>query len=441
MLYSKLFGKTVKSIPSNIKAPSHRLLYKAGFIRQISAGRYTFLPLGLRVWQKVFDIIEEEMIAVGSQRIGTPYFHPIEFWTSTNRDKAFGEEMHILSDHHGATFALSGTAEGMMVEIVKKFSPSYRDLPVLIHQYSTKFRDEKRPRGGLLRVREFTMKDAYSFDTTEENLLKSYKKFYKAYQKIAKRLDLKAIPVLAHSGAIGGDYNHEFFVESDMGEGTAFVCRKCKYAAHEDVAQSKHRKYPQDKKLKKVGEHISEKAVKCEILANEMGIPLHVTTKTILFRYDLKGLEKDKKGSNRVYIAAMVRGDYDINETKLKDYLGIERIELASDKDIKRLTGAKVGFVGPIGLSKEIKIIADFTCKGRVNFEVGGNKTGVHLTNINYKRDMEKPEYADIKQVKSGDDCSECSGGVLDKIRGIEFGHVFKLDKFYSEPMEGFFTR
>jgi prolyl-tRNA synthetase len=221
MKFTTLFGKTVKSIPTELKSASHRLLYKAGYIRQIAAGRYALLPLGYRVWQKIMDIIDEEMIAVGSQRIITPTLHPIDIWKITNRDQAFGKEMYTVKDHHGATFALGATAEGLMVELVKMFNPSYRNLPIYIHQFSGKYRDEKRPKGGLIRVREFVMKDAYSFDKSEKDLNGTYDKFFNAYLAIAKRMDLKVVPVLAESGAIGGEYNHEFIVESKEGEGEA----------------------------------------------------------------------------------------------------------------------------------------------------------------------------------------------------------------------------
>ena len=425
MKYSRLFGKTVKSLPSNMKAVSHQLLYKGGFIRQISAGRYAFLPLGYRVWQKIMNVIEEEMVVVGSQRVLTPNLHPIEIWKSTNRDKAFGDEMYILDDHHGSTFALGATAEGMMVEMVKGFSPTYKHLPYYIHQFSNKFRDEKRPKGGLLRVREFMMKDAYSFDRDEKSLLKTYHKFYEAYLKIAARLDLDVVPVLADSGAIGGDYNHEFIVRSDFGEGEALLCNECDYAAHVERAEGNSEGFEQDKEMKEVKEYKDDEAVTCEVLAENMGIPLKMTTKTILF------------ASGERYFAAMVRGDYDINEAKLKRVLKLDELRLATEKEVMKLTGCKVGFAGPIGLSEKVEIVADLTCENRVNFEVGGNKDGIHLYNVNYERDMPTPKFADIRLVKEGDECGECNKGKLELMRGIEWGHCFKLDTFYSKPHRG----
>jgi prolyl-tRNA synthetase len=427
MKYSKLFGKTVKSTSADMVTASHRLLYQGGFIRQVAAGRYAFLPLGFRVWNKIMEVVDEEMVKVGSQRILTPNLHPIEIWKSTNRDQAFGDEMYIIEDHHGATFALGATAEGLMVELVKSFNPTYKNLPLYVHQFSNKFRDEKRPKGGLMRVREFMMKDAYSFDVSEKQALESYEKFFQAYLRIAKKLNLDVVPVEADSGAIGGDYNHEFLVRSDKGEGEALECDSCSYAAHIERAQGKYKQTDQDTEMKQVEEYVDELAVTCEVLAKNMGITIEETTKTILFK------------SGEQFIAAMVRGDYDVNEAKLKRYLGLDTLKLATHKEVNDLTGAQVGFAGPIGLPDSVRVIADTTCEGRINFEVGANKTGVHLYNINYERDMPNPEFADIRLIKEGDGCPRCDTGSLVKFSGIEWGHCFKQDLFYTTPHKGMY--
>jgi len=427
MKYSQFFGQTVKSIPSDLTATSHQLLYKGGFIRPVAAGRYAFLPLGYRVWQKIMDVIEAEMKALGSQRLLSPNLHPIEIWQTTNRDTAFGDEMYIINDHHGATFALGATAEGLMVELVKQFTPSYKNLPIYIHQFSNKFRDEKRPRGGLLRVREFVMKDAYSFDKTESDSLKTYQKFYDSYLRIAKTFDLKVVPVLADSGAIGGDYNHEFIVRSDSGEGEALKCDNCDYAAHVDKAESSFKTYPQDKTQKPIKEYFDDQAVNVVTLAKNMGIKLQDTTKTILFK------------SGKKFVVAMIRGDYDINEVKLKRHLSLDSLDLAKEEEVVKLTGAKVGFAGPFGLPADTIIVADKTCEDRTNFEVGGNKTGLHYYNVNYERDMPTPDFADIRTTKDGDKCTKCKPGKLKLFKGIEWGHCFKLDQFYSRPHNGTF--
>ena len=227
MRYSEIFGKTLKNIPADIQLPSHQLLVKGGFIRQVSSGRFAILPLGYLVSEKVVNIIDAKMRELGSLRIETPTLHPIEIWKKTNRDQAFGDLMHVVEDHREAKFALGATAEGLMTELVKAENPTYRDFPILIHQFSQKFRDEMRPRGGLLRVREFMMKDAYSFHTTEDDLKEWYQKYFDAYLEIAKSLDLTVVPVVADSGAIGGDYNHEFMVESGSGEDLFVKCESC----------------------------------------------------------------------------------------------------------------------------------------------------------------------------------------------------------------------
>ena len=429
MLYSGLFGKTIKTVPSDLAVASHKLLHQGGFIRQISTGRYAILPLGFRVWKKIIKIIDEEMEVIGSQRLETPILHPIEIWQATNRDKAFGNEMHIIEDHHGATFAVSATAEGLMVELAKQFKPSYKDLPLYIHQFIRKFRDEKRPKGGLIRVREFVMKDAYSFDVTESALYETYQRFFNAYKKIAEKMDLKVIPVLSDSGAIGGDYNHEFLVESDAGEAYAFLCDRCDYATQIERAEAGFEQYETDEKAKEVKEYWDDTVVNCELLAQKMEVPMHTTTKTILF-----------KTSNGDFVAAMVRGDYSINETKLKNHLAVDKVELASEEEIYKLTGAKVGFAGPVGLPKNVIVVADLSCKNRTNFEAGGNKTGLHLCNLNFDRDFPTPAFADIREVKEGDACQACGKGKLKGMKGIEWGHCFKLDLFYSKPQNGTFT-
>lgn len=232
MRYTNLFGKTVRKVPKDARLINHKLLFKAGFIRRFSTGRWGFLPLGMKVFLKISQIIEEEMTAIGCQRLLVPTLHPIEIWQTTNRDQAFGEEMLVVNDHHGARFAIGATAEGMMLELVKMLRPSYKDLPIDIYQFSQKFRDDKRPRGGLVRVREFMMKDAYNFCANEAQLKKGYQKYYQAYLKIAKRLGLKVIPVLADSGAIGGGLSHEFMLESEAGDQTYFLCDQCGYAAN-----------------------------------------------------------------------------------------------------------------------------------------------------------------------------------------------------------------
>lgn len=429
MKYSQFFGHTVKEVPQDIVADSHRLLYQGGFIRQIAAGRYAFLPLGFRVCQKIEKIIDQEMTGLGSQRVHTPTLHPIEFWTATSRDKAFGEEMLTVADRHGATFAVGATAEGLMVELVKKFKPSYRDLPILIHQFVQKFRDEKRPRGGLLRLREFMMKDAYSFCATEKDLLFWYQKFYDAYLRIAARLKIKAIPVLADSGAIGGDYCHEFMVLSQNGEDEVVLCEAGDYAANREKAESCFTAFPQDKKRGELKAVLGQGIVGVASLAKFLKIPVTQTTKTLIYQADDK------------VVAACIRGDYEINETKLAQYLNTHHLALASKDLVKEMTGAEVGYAGPLDLPEEVEIVWDLTTADRVNFEAGANKTNYHYLNVNFDRDVKVPaQLADIRKVRTGDNCSRCQKGQLSIKKAIEYGHIFKQDHFYTSPMKGDFV-
>lgn len=435
MRLSQLFGKPIKSVPNEAQSISHKLLHQGGFIRQIAAGRYAFLPLGYLVAEKIVQIIDEEMRSLGSQRIETPTLHPIEIWQKTNRDEAFGDLMLVTQDHRGADFAIGATAEGLMTEIVKSEALSYKDLPILIHQFSQKFRDELRPRGGLLRTREFMMKDAYSFHESEEDLLAWYEKFHHSYLSIAKKLGLNVVPVEADSGAIGGEYNHEFMVLSESGEDTVVVSSDGNYAANLERAESDFEIFDQEKELKEVREFVHQEAVTCEALAQAMGIPVHHTTKTILFAFGQKADTDTGEG----FVAAMVRGDYEINEVKLARVLGVETLRLATPEEVQALTGAVVGFVGPVGLPEKVRVVADLTCKNRINFEAGSNKTGVHLYNLNYDRDFPTPQFADIRLVIAGDRVKG-GDGILQFKRAIEWGHTFHQGQFYAKPHEAQFT-
>ena len=428
MRYSKLFGKTVRTAPKGAVANSHQLLHKGGFIRQISVGRYAFLPLGFKVWEKILGIIDDEMQVIGCQRLTVPTFHPIEIWQATNRDQAFGGEMHIIDDHHGARFAIGATAEGVMVELVKKFRPSYKDLPFLVYQFSRKFRDDRRPRGGLLRVREFMMKDAYSFCQTEEQSLETYQKFYNAYLRIAGRLDLKTVPVEADSGAIGGNYSHEFIVLSEAGESTIFVCDKCGYAASDERVEFARPDLTPDEAEQPL-EIIEQPAwVKTtEDNQKHYGAPLYKYLKNVVY----------KTGGGEIVIAG-IRGDQDVNEIKLARVLGEDMLEPAKDSDLLRI-GTKPGYVHSWGI-KGVKYIGDLGLTKVKNF-IGGQKTETtDSVNVNYGRDFEYGLLADIVRARDGDVCARCGKGVLKERRGIEFGHCFKQDHFYTQPQKGYFV-
>lgn len=428
MRYSKLFGKTIRKVPKDARLTSHKLLFKSGFIRRFSTGRWGFLPLGMKVWLKIAKIIEKEMDAIGCQRMIVPTLHPIEVWRATARDQAFGEEMLVLDDHHGATFAIGATAEGMMLELVKMFSPSYKDLPIDIYQFSQKFRDDKRPRGGLVRVREFMMKDAYNFCANEKQLLEGYQKYYDAYLKISKRLGLNVIPVLADSGAIGGGLSHEFMYESKDGDQTYFTCDSCGYSASLDRCEFKRvPKNPKEKALpfKIINQPEWVKTMKDNV--KHYGEPLWRYLKNVVY--------KDKKG--KIFIAS-IRGDQDVNEIKLLRALGIDYLEPANDKDLKKM-GTKPGYVHSWGI-KGVTFIGDLGLPMVKNYIGGRKEEKTDSKNVNYGRDFEYKLLADIVESKDNNPCSKCKTGRLQKKKGFEWGHTFKIDCLYSQGQDGYFV-
>jgi len=386
------------------------------------------LPLGMRVWLKIYQIIQEEMDKIGCQRLVVPTLHPIEVWQATNRDRAFGGEMIVVDDHYGSTFALGATAEGMILEMVKMFSPSYRDLPINIYQISSKFRDDKRPRGGLLRVREFMMKDAYSFCANEKQALKTYQKYFDAYLEIARRLDLKVVPVLADSGAIGGSLSHEFMVEGNFGDNIYFVCDRCGYAANIEKCEFKRKPLNPKEKIKAFKVIRQPKWV-CTMEDNvkHYGEPLWRYLKNVVY--------KDEKG--RIYIAS-IRGDQEVNEIKLKRVLKVNSLEPASEKDLAKI-GTKPGYVHSWGI-KGVTYIGDLGLPMVKNYIGGQKEDETDSVNVNYGRDFEYKILADIVDSKEGDICPKCGKGKLKEKKGIEWGHCFKIDKFYTKPQNGYFT-
>lgn len=427
MRYSQILGKTVRDVPSDATLTSHKLLYKGGFIRRISTGRWAFTPLGMRVWEKVFNIIDGEMKAIGAQRLVVPTLHPIEVWKKTNRDQAFGEEMLVVDDHHGARFAIGATAEGVMLELVKMFKPSYKDLPINVYQFSQKFRDDKRPRGGIMRVREFMMKDGYSFCATEEQALEVYKLYYDAYLRIAKRLDLSVLPVLADSGAIGGSLSHEFQVESSLGDQTYFVCDKCDYGANVEKAEFERKPLNPDEKEKSL--IIIDQPEWVQTMEDNVK---HY--KEPLWRYLKNVVYKDKDG--KIYIAS-IRGDQSVNEVKLRKALGVLALEPATDLDLEKL-GTKTGYVHSWGV-EGATFIGDLGLLGVKNFIGGQKEEKTDSINVNYGRDFKYDLFADIVDAKTGDTCPKCKKGKLLLKTGFEWGHVFKIDHFYTKPQEGYF--
>ncbi len=423
MRLSKLFGKPSKTEGVEYKIASHRLLTQAGFIRESTAGRYHLLPLGAKVHDTIIQVVRKHMNAAGAQEVLMPTLHPLELWKETNRTTSAGYELMVIKDRRDAEFALGGTAEEMAVDLIRKFNISYKDLPLNLYQFSNKFRDELRARGGLLRVREFIMKDAYSFGTPEQ-FEATYKLMWDTYQAIYDELGVAVEVIEADGGYIGGDYCHEFVVPSDIGESTYFTTADGSYAAHEDVATFTKYQETSDEALKPMEEIEGKGIIGVEELAKFLNIPVEKTTKTILFETD--------KGQ---VIAAAVNGMYDINETKLRRVLHADVINLASPETVRRVTSAEVGYAGFLNLPDDVIVILDESVKGRKNFELGANHTNYHSINVNFGRDYPEPEkFYDIAMAKDGYPAPDGKQKLIEK-RGIEVGNIFQLGYHYSNLM------
>ncbi|MEK7611574.1 MAG: proline--tRNA ligase, partial [Patescibacteria group bacterium] len=427
MRYSKLFGKTVRNAPKDATFISHQLLFRAGYIREVVAGRYILTPLGLRVEQKIIGIIDGEMEKIGSQRVILPTLHPLEIWQATHRDTAWGEDLMKLKDRRGAELVVGATAEGLMVELVKMFNPTYKDLPIVIHQFSQKFRDELRARGGLLRLREFLMKDAYSFATDEESFLKTYYDQYHAYERIAERLDLKAVPVLADSGALGGDFCHEFMVPVSSGEDRILACDKCDYKANVEKAEFVRDEVNMSESEKPL-EKVSQPEWVETMADNEKhyGLPARRFLKNVVY----------KTGKGKIIIA-VIRGDLDINERKLVRLIGEGELRPATEPDLKKL-GTRSGWVHSWGHPGAF-YVGDHSLKTVRNFIGGQKEKETDMVNVNYGRDFKVELLGDIALAPSGAGCPKCQGQ-LQELKTMEFGHCFKYDDFYTKAQGGTFV-
>ncbi len=426
MLQSQLFAKTTKTISRDIKAVSHKLLYQAGFIRESVAGRYYFLPLGMRVRDKIVAVIEQEMNKAGAIKIITPVLHPIELWKETNRTDSVGFELMTVKDRSGSEFALGGTAEEMIVDLIRKFNISYKDLPFNVYQFSQKFRDELRARGGLLRVREFLMKDAYSFHADEDDFKKEYKNMRDAYIKIFKRFGLETVVVEADNGYIGGDYCHEFIVESKVGESRFLISEDGKYAAHEDVAKFRKEKRNLDKEELELKEVDAKRGNTMEDGVKLHKLPLWQQIKDVMFA--------DEKGR---FILAIIRGDFDVNETKLKNLIKANDLRHATDEEIRKLS-SEPGFISPVNINKKVVIVADDSLRTIKNAYGGANKKYRDLLNINIDRDYKSNIEGDIAMAQDG--LFSKQGSKLKESRGIEVGNIFQLGLHYSKKMQAVFT-
>lgn len=421
MRYSQYFIPTVKETPADAEVVSHQLMLRAGMIRKVAAGIYNYLPIGLKSIRKVENIVREEMNRAGAIEILMPMVTPAELWEESGRWAQYGKELLRLKDRKENEFCLGPTHEEVVTDIVRREVRSYRQMPLNLYQIQTKFRDEIRPRFGLMRGREFIMKDAYSFDADEKGADASYEKMYQAYRRVFERCGLKFRAVEADTGSIGGNWSHEFMVLADSGEDAIVSCNSCDYAANVEKAESKlvvSEEHSEPRPLEKI--HTPGKKSIQEV-SDFLQMPASSTVKMLVVMADNKP------------VAVLLRGDHDLNEIKLKKVIGCEELEMATDEVIAKATNAPVGFLGPI--DRKIRIIADTTVKGMRNFVCGANETDYHLKNVNHDRDFAITEYADIRNVNHGDPCPRCSGGTLEMWRGIEVGHVFKLGMKYSKAL------
>ncbi|MCP3892757.1 MAG: proline--tRNA ligase [Desulfobulbaceae bacterium] len=424
MRYSQTLLPTLKETPAEAEVVSHRLMLRAGFIRKLTAGIYSYLPLGLKAIRKVENIVREEMNLAGAQEMLMPMVQPADLWVETGRYAKYGPELLRFHDRHNRESCLGPTHEEVITDIARKELHSYRDLPINLYQIQTKFRDEIRPRFGLMRGREFVMKDAYSFDVSDEAASESYRKMYEAYKRIFSRCGLEFRAVQADSGAIGGSFSHEFMVLADTGEDTIVVCKDCEFAANMEKAAVVMQEAGDTTPLAELEKVETPGKRKVKTVCEYLGIDSTELVKTLVFKAD---------GDT---VAALVRGDREIEEVKLKNLLGVADLEMAEDKEVFDATGVPTGYLGPVGIS--VKVVADQEVAAMKNFYVGGNEKNYHMKNVNLGRDFEVEAIADLRQITTSDPCPEC-GGQLATTEGIEVGHVFKLGTGYSESMNATF--
>lgn len=424
MLYSRYFIPTIKETPSDAEVISHQLMLRAGMIRKLASGIYNYLPLGLRSIRKFENIVREEMNKADAIEMLMPSVQPAELWQESGRWAFYGKELLRFKDRKDAEFCMGPTHEEVITDMVRREIKSYRQMPLNFYQVQTKFRDEIRPRFGLMRGREFIMKDAYSFDVDSAAADLSYEKMYNAYMRIFERCGLNFRAVEADTGSIGGSSSHEFMVLADSGEDAIVSCDACRYAANIEKAESPL--------YSVISEAIAEALQKVSTpemktiadVAAFLNVAADKTVKTLVYASDSGELAM-----------ALLRGDHELNELKLKNYLGWDEILMASEEQIFACTGSPVGFLGPIGLKQEIPVIADRVVQGMTNVVMGANEVDLHYINANRGRDFEVSGFVDIRTVEAGDACPRCDSGKLEMWRGIEVGHVFKLGTKYSKAL------
>ncbi len=424
MRYSRYLLPTLKEVPSEAEVPSHQLMLRAGMIRKLASGIYSYLPFGLRSIRKVETIIREEMNRAGAIEVLLPFVQPAELWQESHRWEEYGSELARLKDRHNRDCCLGPTHEEVITDIARREIRSYRQMPLNLYQIQTKFRDEIRPRFGVMRAREFIMKDAYSFDVDERGVDESYQKMIAAYTRIFTRCGLKFKAVEAETGLIGGSFSHEFMVLAETGEETIVSCTRCSYAANIEKAEFRRqtsREQPHGKTSQKPAQKVStpEKRTVDEV-TQFLNVSSQDLVKTLIFESD--------KGC----VAALVRGDHELSEKKLKDIWGTKNIQLATEETVEEITRAPKGFAGPMGLS--VPILADLDIQEMANFVTGANEKDAHLIHVNTGRDFQVSQFVDIRSFAPGDRCPLC-GEETRTDKGIEVGHTFKLGTKYSKAL------
>lgn len=425
MHWSKTLIPTLKEDPADAEVVSHKLLVRAGFIRQISRGIYDYLPLAFKVMRKIENIVREEMDGAGAQELLLPIASPAELWQESGRWELYGKELIRFKDRHERDFCLGPTHEEIITDLVRRVIRSYRELPFNLYQIQTKFRDEVRPRFGLMRGREFVMKDAYSFHADVEDCRREYDNMFQTYKRIFDRCGLRFRPVEADTGAIGGTQSHEFQVLAESGEDAIASCESCDYAANVQKAEVKARR-PGGRDLAKDSPKLTKVATpgkkSVAEVAEFLKLPAHKFIKTLVYRTDEK-----------VLVAALVRGDQEINEIKLQAVLGCREVALADEAEVTAATGVTAGYLGPIGL--KLRTVADLSIQGMEEAVTGANEDNAHFIQVDQERDFTPSAFADLRFAVAGDPCPRCERGLLEIYRGIEVGQVFYLGKKYSEAL------
>ncbi|HJV02022.1 MAG TPA: proline--tRNA ligase [Burkholderiaceae bacterium] len=435
MRASRFFISTLKEAPADAEIVSHQLMMRAGMIKRLGSGIYTYMPMGLRVIRKVEAIVREEMNAAAAIELLMPLVQPAELWQETGRWDKMGPELMRVKDRHGRDFAIQPTSEEVITDVVRSEIKSYRQLPLNFYHIQTKFRDERRPRFGLMRGREFTMKDAYSFDRDLAGMQASYKVMYDAYTRIFNRFGLKFRAVAADNGAIGGTGSHEFHVIASTGEDALVYCPTSDYAANMEAAEALPLAAARPAATEALVKAATPNAIKCEQVAELLGLPLNRTVKTIALTVDH---EQDGKVTQQ-YFMLLLRGDHELNEVKVGKVPGLAAHRFSTEAEIMEVYGCVPGYLGPIGTKAPVTVVADRTVANMADFVTGANDAGFHYTGANWGRDMVEPKLvADLRNVVEGD-ASPDGKGVLAIERGIEVGHVFQLGTAYSESMKATF--